>query len=117
MTHGCLLTALNDALREEVQRLKIATGQLSNGSGQNLSLGGQHLFQLQGQSFSPQQLQQLQQAQAALNNQQQQQQQQTSQQQMHSHFMQRGAYGVSSGFIKNEGSVIAVNHGSSASFG
>jgi hypothetical protein len=36
---------------------------------------------------------------------------------MHSDFMQRGAYGVSSGFIKNEGSVIAVNHGSSASFG
>ena len=111
-----LSAALNDALREEVQRLKVATGQLSNGvpgSGQSSSLGGQHLFQLQNQSLSPQQLQQLQQAQTALNNQQ---QQQSSQQQMQSDFMQRGSYGISSGFMKAENPSIAVNHATSASF-
>jgi len=113
-----LLTALNEALREEVQRLKVATGQVTNGSGQNLSIGGQ-LYQMQDQSFNPQQLQQLQQAQSALNSQQQQQQQQqqSSQQQMHSDFMQRGAFNLSSSFIKNEGSTIPVTHRSSASFG
>jgi hypothetical protein len=102
---------LNEALREEVQRLKVATGQISNGSGQNLSIGGQHLFQMQNQSFNPQQMQQLQQAQAALNNQQQQQQQQQS-----SDFMQRGSYNLPSGFAKNEGG-STIHHGSSASFG
>ncbi|KAG0563360.1 hypothetical protein M758_8G023600 [Ceratodon purpureus] len=103
-----LRDALNEALREEVQRLKVATGQISNGSGQNLSIGGQHLFQMQNQSFNPQQMQQLQQAQAALNNQQQ--QQQTSE------FMQRGSYNLPSGFVKNEGGPT-IHHGSSASFG
>jgi regulator of replication initiation timing len=111
-----LRDALHEALRDEVQRLKLATGQLSNGSGQNLSLGGQHVFQMQNQSLNAQQIQQLQQAQTALNTQQQQ-QQQSSQQQMHSDFMQRSGYGLSSGFMKAEGSSIAINHGSSASFG
>jgi len=102
-----LRDALNDALREEVQRLKLATGQLSNGSGHNRSLSAEQLFQ----SLNPQQLQQLQQAQAALNNQQQQQQQQ-----IHSDFMQRGAYNLSSNFMKTEGSSMPGNHGSSAAF-
>lgn len=98
-----------------MQRLKLATGQLSNGSGQSLSLGGQHVFQMQNQPLNAQQIQQLQQAQTALNNQQQ--QQQSSQQQMHSEYMQRSGYGLPSGFMKPEGSGIAINHGSSASFG
>ena len=98
-------SALNDALREEVQRLKVATGQLSNGSGHNRSLSAEQLFQ----SLNPQQLQQLQQAQAALNNQQQ-------QQQIHTDFMQRGAYNLSSNFMKAEGSSMPGNHGSSAAF-
>lgn len=109
------VTALHEALRDEVQRLKLATGEISNGSGQNLSLGGQHVFQVQNQTLNAQQIQQLQQAQTALNNQQQ--QQQSSQQQMHSDYMQRSGYGLSSGFMKAEGSTIAINHGSSASFG
>ena len=108
MCSSCdVASALNDALREEVQRLKLATGQLSNGSGHNRSLSAEQLFQ----SLNPQQLQQLQQAQAALNNQQQQQQQQ--QQQIHSDFMQRGAY---NNFMKTEGSSMPGNHGSSAAF-
>jgi chromosome segregation ATPase len=110
-----LRDALNDALREEVQRLKLATGQLSNGSGHNRSLSAEQLFQ----SLNPQQLQQLQQAQTALNNQQQQQQQQqqqSSQQQIHSDFMQRGTYNLSSNFMKTEGSSMPGNHGSSAAF-
>jgi chromosome segregation ATPase len=111
-----LRDALNDALREEVQRLRVATGQVTNGGGQSMNMGGQ-LFQIQDQSFNPQQLQQLQQAQSALNTQQQQQQQQSSQQQMHSDFMQRGAFNLSSSFIESEGSTIPVTHRSSASFG
>jgi len=104
---------LHEALRDEVQRLKLATGELgSNGSGQGLSLGGQRVFQMPNQSLNSQQMQQLQQAQTALNN-----QQQSSQQQMHSEFMQRSGYGLSTGFMKAEGSSIAINHGSSASFG
>lgn len=63
------IAALNDALREEVQRLKVATGQLNNSSGQNL--GGQHFYHLQSQPLNSQQLQQLQQAQMGLDNQQQ----------------------------------------------
>jgi hypothetical protein len=53
-----LRDALNDALREEVQRLKVATGQLTNSSGQNL--GGQHFYHLPNQPLNSQQLQQLQ---------------------------------------------------------
>lgn len=88
-----------------MQRLRVATGQLSNGSGQNSSLGGQHVFQMQNQSLNAQHIQHLQQT--ALNN----------QQQMHTEYMQRGGYGLSSGFMKAEGSGIAINHGSSSSFG
>jgi hypothetical protein len=107
------VTALHEALRDEVHRLKLATGEISsNGSGQSLSMGGQRVFQMPNQSLNAQQIQQLQQAQTALNN-----QQQSSQQQMHSEYMQRSGYGLSSGFIKPEGSSIAINHGSSASFG
>lgn len=106
------VTALHEALREEVQRLKIATGEISNGSGQSSSVGGQRVFQMQSQSLNAQQIQQLQQAQSALNN-----QQQSSQQQMHSEYLQRSGYGLSTGFMKAEGSSIAINHGSSASFG
>lgn len=108
-----LRDALHEALRDEVQRLRVATGQLSNGSGQNSSLGGQHVFQMQNQSLNVQQIQQLQQT--ALNNQQQ--QQQSSQQQMHSEYLQRSGYSLSSGFMKPEGSSIAINHGNSSSFG
>lgn len=105
-----LRDALHEALRDEVQRLKLATGEISsNGSSQSVNLGGQRVFQMGNQSLNAQQIQQLQQAQTALNN-----QQQSSQQQMHSEYMQRGGYG---GFIKPEGSSIAINHGSSASFG
>uniref|UniRef100_A0A7I4BII6 BZIP domain-containing protein n=1 Tax=Physcomitrium patens TaxID=3218 RepID=A0A7I4BII6_PHYPA len=100
-----LRDALHEALRDEVQRLRVATGQLSNGSGQNSSLGGQHVFQMQNQSLNAQHIQHLQQT--ALNN----------QQQMHTEYMQRGGYGLSSGFMKAEGSGIAINHGSSSSFG
>lgn len=110
LTLQIVCTALHEALRDEVQRLKLATGEISsNGSGQSVSLGGQRVFQMGNQSLNAQQIQQLQQAQSALNN-----QQQSSQQQMHSEYMQRGGYG---GFIKPEGSSIAINHGSSASFG
>lgn len=115
--NGCLWgAALNEALREEVQRLKVATGQVSSGSGQSLSMGGQHVFQMQSQSFNPQQLQQ---AQPASNNAAASaaQQQQGAQQQMHSDYLQRGAYNVSSGFMKSEEASMAVSHASSASFG
>lgn len=90
--HG--VSALHEALRDEVQRLKVATGQ-------NLNMSGQHVFQTQ-------KLQQ-----STLNNQ----QQQASQPQMHSDYMQRSGYGLSTGFMKAEGSSIAINHGSTASFG
>jgi len=53
-----LRDALNDALREEVQRLKVATGQLTNSSAQ--ILGGQHFYHLPNQPLNSQQLQQLQ---------------------------------------------------------
>lgn len=89
-----LRDALHEALRDEVQRLKVATGQ-------NLNMSGQHVFQTQ-------KLQQ-----STLNNQ----QQQASQPQMHSDYMQRSGYGLSTGFMKAEGSSIAINHGSTASFG
>jgi hypothetical protein len=103
----CLFAALNEALRDEVQRLKVATGQLNGLAGHMFGLG-------QGQ-LTPQQVQQ----------QVQQLQQQSSQQQVHSDFMQRGSYGqlptnmggnVGGNFIKSEASTISVNQGSSASF-
>ncbi|CAM6051432.1 unnamed protein product [Sphagnum compactum] len=99
-----LRDALNDALREEVQRLKVATGQLNNSSGQNL--GGQHFYHLQSQPLNSQQLQQLQQAQTGLDN----------QQQIHSEFLQHDALRLSSSFIKPEGPHNTVNHTSSTSF-
>lgn len=110
----CGTTALNDALREEVQRLKLATGQLSNGQG--MSLGQQmgvnpQLYQLH------QQLQQQQQPQGNH-------QHQPVQQNSHADFLQRSAFGALQGlagslggaFLKSEGNGIAVNQGSSASF-
>ncbi|KAG6557001.1 hypothetical protein Mapa_001417 [Marchantia paleacea] len=109
-----LRDALNDALREEVQRLKLATGQLSNGQG--MSLGQQmgvnpQLYQLH------QQLQQQQQPQGNH-------QHQPVQQNSHADFLQRSAFGALQGlagslggaFLKSEGNGIAVNQGSSASF-
>jgi chromosome segregation ATPase len=99
-----LRDALNDALREEVQRLKVATGQLNNSSGQNL--GGQHFYHLQSQPLNSQQLQQLQQAQTGLDN----------QQQIHSEFLQHDTLRLSSSFIKPEAPHNAVNHTSSTSF-
>ncbi|CAM6101123.1 unnamed protein product [Calypogeia fissa] len=65
------LSSLNEALRDEVQRLKVATGQLNGLAG--------HMFGLGQGPLTPQQVQQL--------------QQQSSQQQVHSDFLQRGSYG------------------------
>ncbi|EFJ24688.1 hypothetical protein SELMODRAFT_34663, partial [Selaginella moellendorffii] len=67
---GQLRDALNDALKEEVQRLKLATGQLTGPGGQQQQLS------INAQYFQMQQLQQLQQqAQNAIDSQQQQQSQ------------------------------------------
>ncbi|KAL3683372.1 hypothetical protein R1sor_001394 [Riccia sorocarpa] len=105
-----LRDALNDALREEVQRLKLATGQLSNGQGMTLSQQiavNPQLYQLH------QQLQQQVQSQGSH-------QHQPVQQNAHSDFLQRSAFGALQGlagaFLKTEGNGIAVNQGSSTSF-
>ncbi|KAL3684247.1 hypothetical protein R1sor_002269 [Riccia sorocarpa] len=97
-----LRDALNEALRDEVQRLKIATGQLNGLAG--------HVYALGQGPLTTQQLQQL--------------QQQTSQQQAHSDFLQRGTFGglqaiggpLGGSFIKTEGPTISVNQGSTGSF-
>ncbi|KAL2636244.1 hypothetical protein R1flu_007723 [Riccia fluitans] len=97
-----LRDALNDALRDEVQRLKVATGQLNGLAG--------HVYALGQGPLTTQQLQQL--------------QQQNSQQQAHNDFLQRGTFGglqamggpLGGSFIKTEGSTISVNQGSSGSY-
>ncbi|BBN03913.1 transcription factor VIP1 [Marchantia polymorpha subsp. ruderalis] len=97
-----LRDALNEALRDEVQRLKVATGQMNGLTG--------HVYGLGQGPLTAQQLQQL--------------QQQSSQQQAHNDFLQRGTFGglqtmsgqIGGSFIKSEGSTISVNQGSSASF-
>eukprot|EP00246_Nothoceros_aenigmaticus_P002138 TRINITY_DN12935_c0_g1_i1.p1 TRINITY_DN12935_c0_g1~~TRINITY_DN12935_c0_g1_i1.p1 ORF type:complete len:478 (-),score=67.78 TRINITY_DN12935_c0_g1_i1:713-2146(-) len=111
-----LRDALNDALRDEVQRLKIATGQMAAGNGQQMN----PMYQMQQQHhLSPQQIQQFQQQQ------QNSQQQQNAQAQVHSEYgLPRGAFGSMPGmsgnltgsFIKAEGSSIAVSQGATNSF-
>ncbi|XP_024534935.1 transcription factor RF2a [Selaginella moellendorffii] len=114
---GQLRDALNDALKEEVQRLKLATGQLTGPGGQQQQLS------INAQYFQMQQLQQLQQqAQNAIDSQQQQQSQrsppsQPQQQQQpgaHPEFIPRGNY--MGAFVKSEGSPIAVSQPSNPSF-
>ncbi|XP_024520392.1 transcription factor RF2b [Selaginella moellendorffii] len=115
---GQLRDALNDALKEEVQRLKLATGQLTGPGGQQQQLS------INAQYFQMQQLQQLQQqAQNAIDSQQQQQsqrsppsqpQQQQQQPGAHPEFLPRGNY--MGAFVKSEGSPIAVSQPSNPSF-
>ncbi|EFJ36318.1 hypothetical protein SELMODRAFT_77868 [Selaginella moellendorffii] len=69
-----LRDALNDALKDEVQRLKIATGQISGENGQHQLMNHQQQQYFHHQ-LSPQQLQQLQQLKSSPQQQQQQQQQ------------------------------------------
>ncbi|KAJ7566243.1 hypothetical protein O6H91_02G093900 [Diphasiastrum complanatum] len=110
-----LRDALNEALREEVQRLKLAVGQLNGVAlGQQLTANQQQMFQVQQLH-----LQQQQQNQSSLGV-----KQQSIQQTTHAEYLSsglgslQGFAGASFGgsFVKSEGPTIAVSPGSNLSY-
>ncbi|KAJ7546179.1 hypothetical protein O6H91_08G028700 [Diphasiastrum complanatum] len=115
-----LRDALNEALKDEVRRLRLATGQLANST----VMGNQQLSQFlpytqPSNMLMTQQLQQYQQTQVFLNN-----QQCTSQQQVRMDFLQHNAFGSLQGLdgglagsgSKSEVSTATLSQGSNSSF-
>ncbi|KAJ7543051.1 hypothetical protein O6H91_09G023400 [Diphasiastrum complanatum] len=115
-----LREALNEALKEEVQRLRLATGQDAAGS----VMGNQQLPQFlqytqPSNMLTTQQLQQFQQAQVLLNS-----QQRSSQQQVQMDCHPHGSFGSLQGLngglagliVKSEASTAALSQGSNSSF-